>query len=239
MNSLDGKVALVTGGNSGIGRAIADALAAAKVLVMVAGRREEANRNVVAELREAHVGEAEAMTADIAIEKDCVRLIAQTRERFGRIDILINNAGIGGWGTIAETSTADFDRVLKTNLYGAFWCAREAFRAMSENPEQDGIRGRIVNISSLAGKEAWSGTGTYSISKFGMMALTQSLADEGQSLGIRTTAVCPALVATPMTGAWRSEALLPEDIAQTVLYLLRLSPAAWPTEIVLPRRGAD
>ncbi len=239
MDSLEGKVALVTGGNSGIGRAIANALAAAGVRVIVAGRREDANRKVVGELRENHGIDAEAMTADVAVESDCVGLIAQTRERFGRLDILVNNAGIGGWGTIAETSTADFDRVLKTNLYGAFWCAREAFRAMSENPEQDGIRGSIVNISSIAGKEAWSGTGTYSVSKFGMMALTQSLADEGKPLGIRATAVCPALVATPMTGASRKEALLPEDIAKTVLYLLRLSPAAWPAEIALPRRGAQ
>ncbi len=239
MNSLDGKVAVVTGGNSGIGRAIAEALAAAGVRVMVAGRREEANRRVAGELREKHGVDAEAMTTDVAIESDCVSLIAQTRERYGRLDILINNAGIGGWGSIAETSTEDFDRVLKTNLYGAFWCAREAFRAMSKNPEKDRIRGSIVNISSIAGKEAWSGTGTYSVSKFGMMALTQSLADEGKSLGIRATAVRPALVVTPMTGASGSEALLPEDIAETVLYLLRLSPAAWPTEIALPRRGAE
>ncbi len=239
MNSLEGKVAIVTGGNSGIGRAIAEALAAAGVRVMVAGRREEANRKVVGELREKHGVDAEAMTTDVAIESDCVSLIAKTREKFGRLDILVNNAGIGGWGTIVETSTADFDRVLKTNLYGAFWCAREAFRAMSENPEEAGIRGAIVNISSIAGKEAWSGTGTYSVSKFGIMALTQTLADEGKALGIRATAVCPALVATPMTNASRSEALLPEDIAETVLYLLRLSPAAWPTEVALPRRGAE
>jgi 3-oxoacyl-[acyl-carrier protein] reductase len=94
-------------------------------------------------------------------------------------------------------------------------------------------------VSSLAGKMAWSGTGTYSASKFAVQGLTQALADEGKADDIKATAICPAMVATPMTGVSGSDYLQPEDIAETVLYLLRLSPAAWPTEIVLERKGAD
>ena len=240
MTEITGKVALVTGGNSGIGRAIAKSLAAAGVRVAVAGRREQANRETVAWLQEKNPDvEAIAITADVSVEEDCVRAVRETRERLGGFDLLVNNAGISGGDKIAETSTEDFDRVLKTNLYGAFLCAREAFRDMAKNPEAGGLRGNIINVSSLAGKEAWSGTGAYSVSKFGMMALTQSLADEGKAVGIRATAICPALVATPLTGASGTEVIQPNDIAATVLYLLRLSPAAWPTEIVIPRRGAE
>jgi 3-oxoacyl-[acyl-carrier protein] reductase len=97
----------------------------------------------------------------------------------------------------------------------------------------------IINISSLAGKQAWSGTGTYSASKFGVLGLTHALADEGKADDIKAVAICPAMVATPMTGVSGPDYLQPEDIAETVLYLLRLSPAAWPTEIVLERKGAD
>ena len=96
----------------------------------------------------------------------------------------------------------------------------------------------IINICSVAGKQAWSGSGTYSASKFGVLALTQALADEGKEHDIKAAAVCPAMVATPMTGVSGPDYLQPEDCAETVLYLLRLSPAAWPTEIVLERKGA-
>ena len=240
MTEIQGKVALITGGNSGIGKAIARALAEAGVRVAVAGRREQANRKTVAELKEKNPGaEAIAITADVSVEEDCVRAVRETREGLGGFDLLVNNAGIGGGETIADTSTENFDRVLKTNLYGALWCAREAFREMAQKPATDGLRGSIINVSSLSGKEAWSGTGAYSVSKFGMMALTESLSDEGKAAGIRSTAICPALVATPMTGASGADVIRPDDIAATVLYVLRLSPAAWPTEIVLPRRGAE
>jgi 3-oxoacyl-[acyl-carrier protein] reductase len=99
-------------------------------------------------------------------------------------------------------------------------------------------RGMIINLSSVAGKSAWSGTGAYSASKFGVIALTQALADEGKADDIKAAAICPAMVATPMTRVTGSDYLQPEDCAETAMYLLRLSPAAWPTEIVLERKGA-
>lgn len=152
---------------------------------------------------------------------------------FGRLDILINNAGIGSQGTVEQTAVEEFDRVMKTNLYGTFWCARAAFRAMQASG------GAIINISSLAGLDAWWGTGTYSASKFGIAGLTKAMADEGKDRNIRCAAICPALVASPMSGVEGEYYLQPGDVAETVLWLLRLSPAAWPTEVVLPRRGAE
>jgi 3-oxoacyl-[acyl-carrier protein] reductase len=233
---LKGKVAVVTGGNSGIGLAVARALAEAGSDVVLAARRQQRNLAVAGELQREFKVRTLPVEADVAREADCERLIQETVAKFGTVHILVNNAGVGGHNVIAKTSSEDFDRILKTNLYGTFWCARAAYRQMQSN--QGNPRGVIINVSSLAGKQAWSGTGTYSASKFGVLGLTQALADEGKADDIKAVAICPAMVATPMTGVSGADYLQPEDIAETVLYLLRLSPAAWPTEIVLERKGA-
>lgn len=234
---LKGKIAVVTGGNSGIGLAIATSLAHAGCNLVIAGRRQSKNQSVANDLAKKFNVQTHPTEADVSREADCVRLIQEAVTKFRAIHILINNAGIGGGGRIAETDTADFDRVLKTNLYGTFWCARAAYSQMKRNKSEP--RGVIINISSLAGKQAWSGTGTYSASKFGIIGLTQALADEGKADHIKAIAICPAMVATPMTGAMGPDYLQPEDIAKTVTYLLSLSPAAWPTEVVLERRDGS
>ena len=130
---------------------------------------------------------------------------------------------------------------MQTNLYSAYWCSREAWSLLAANePDPEtGMRGSIIHTSSLCGVDAWAGVGLYAMSKHGMMALSKALNDEGVDKRIRSVALCPALVATPMSGAGRDEAITPDDIAGTVMHLLSLSAAAWPTEIVLPRRGAD
>ena len=234
---LKGKIAVVTGGNSGIGLATSAALAQVGCNLVIAGRRQIKNQAVANDLAQKFNVRTHAVEADVSREADCVRLIQEAVAKFGTIHILINNAGIGGGGRVVETTTEEFDRVLKTNLYGTFWCARAAYSQMKRNKSDP--RGIIINVSSLAGKQAWSGTGTYSASKFGIIGLTQALADEGKADHIKTIAICPAMVATPMTGVSGPDYLQPEDIAETVLYLLQLSPAAWPTEIVLERKGAD
>jgi 3-oxoacyl-[acyl-carrier protein] reductase len=233
MRTLHEKVAAVTGGNSGIGEAVAHALAREGADIVIAARRQQENERVAAAIRARYKRKVLALAADVSKESDCERFIAETVREFGRLDILINNAGIFDGGEIADTTTEEFDRVLKTNLYGTFWCSRAAFRQMQRRG------GYIINISSIAGKEAWSGNGAYSASKFGVMALTQALADEGKPHNIKCTAICPALVATPMTGLSGADYIQPEDVAETVLYLLRMSEAVWQTEIVMPRKGAD
>jgi 3-oxoacyl-[acyl-carrier protein] reductase len=234
---LNGKTAIVTGGNSGIGLAISTALAGVGMNILIAGRREHPNESVARELAQRHGVRTDACAADVSQEADCERLVQQAVDRFGSIHLLINNAGVAGGDRIEKTSTADFDRVLKTNLYGTFWCSRAVYPRLRMNSGSP--RGVIINICSVAGKQAWSGSGTYSASKFGVLALTQALADEGKEHDIKAAAVCPAMVATPMTGVSGPDYLQPEECAETVLYLLRLSPAAWPTEIVLERKGAD
>ncbi len=234
------KVAVVTGGNSGIGYAIVEALAREGAHVVIGARRQSQNQHAAEAISAKHGVKTLALQTDTSREADCERLIEQAVASFGEIDFLVNNAGTRGGDEIARTATGTFDSVIKTNLYGTFWCSRAAYRQMQRNrPVGDEPKGAILNIASIAGKEAWSGTGTYSASKFGIMALTQAMADEGKAEPIKVAAICPALVATPMTGVSGSEFLQPEDCAATVLYLLRLSPAAWPTEVVLPRQGAE
>ncbi len=233
---LKNKTAIVTGGNSGIGLAIATALAQAGTNIVIGARNQKRNLAVADELARKFGVQTLSVATDVAREADCERLIQETVAKFGTFHILVNNAGIGGGDDIAKTTTDVFDRVLKTNLYGTFWCARAGYRQMRKNKGDP--RGVIINVSSLAGKLAWSGTGTYSASKFAVLALTQALAEEGKADDIKVTAICPAMVATPMTGVSGALYLQPEDIAETVLFLLGLSPAAWPTEIVLERKGA-
>jgi NAD(P)-dependent dehydrogenase (short-subunit alcohol dehydrogenase family) len=237
---LKEKIAIVTGANSGIGKAIASALAKEGANVVVTARRQNENRQVAQELDERFGVKTLAVEVDVSREADCDRLFKETVKAFGTVHILVNNAGIAGGGLIAATTTKDFDRILKTNLYGTFWCSRAGYRQMQMNkPRRGEPRGMIINISSVAGKMAWAETGAYSASKFGVLALTQALADEGKKDNIKATAICPAMVATPMTGRHGPEYLQPEDCAETVVYLMRLSPAAWPTEIVLDRKGAS
>jgi 3-oxoacyl-[acyl-carrier protein] reductase len=234
-------VAVVTGGNSGIGEAIATDLAARGWRTVIAGRRDAENQRVADDLHARFGVESVARRADVSVEEDCRGLVEFTAERWGRLDLLVNNAGIGGGGKIADTSTDDFDRVLRTNLYSTYWCSREAYRIMrGQAPDSArGLRGAIINISSVCGVDAWAGVGIYCTSKHGIMALTKAMADEGAEDRIRVAAVCPAMVATPMTEVSGDAYIAPEDIAATVRYLLGLSAAAWPTEVVVRRRGAD
>lgn len=240
---IKGKVAIVTGGNSGIGHSTATYLAKEGMKVVIASRRENKNEKVAKQLRADYSTEVLTVATDVAKEADCVHLVEKTLNAFGQVDVLVNNAGIYETGAIEETSLETFDNALKTNLYGAFVCARESFKAMRKNRQEAGLRGYIVNISSVCGVQAWANQVTYCTSKFGMMGMNEALADEGKALGIKVTAICPAWVATPMVGSEYEialkEAILPEDIAQTVMYCLCLSPNCWPDKIVLPRRNSS
>lgn len=240
-NCNQAPVAIVTGGNSGIGEAIARMLGQRGYRVVVAGRREDENQRVARDIDEAGPGSGIPVVADVSEEKDCLELVQGTLEREGQLDLLVNNAGIGGMGPIVETDTKTFDQVMKTNLYSAYWCSREAFRWMKDRQPAsfEQLNGSIINISSVCGVDAWSGTAIYAASKHGMIGLSRALADEGGEAGIRVAAICPAMVATPMTEVSGPEYIQPEDIATSVGYLLDLSPAAWPRELVAPRRGAN
>src|SRR5574340_405477 len=238
MERLKGKIAIVTGSSSGIGKAIALRFAREGAAVVVAGRRFYKCEETVAQIQAAG-GPALPVQTDIADESQVERLITETVRRFQRLDILVNNAGIFGGRRLAETGTEAFDEVMNTNVRGTFFCCRAGFTQMKK---QGG--GTIINMSSVAGVQAWSGTGTYSASKHAIMAMSKSLADEGRAYHIKVSAICPGGVADELVDATageraRSEKIDPFDIAETALYLACLGPQATVHQIVVDRIGAD
>jgi 3-oxoacyl-[acyl-carrier protein] reductase len=238
MNRLDGKVAIVTGSSSGIGKAIALRFGEEGAKVVLAARRLHLCEQTVARIQ-AKGGEAFAIQTDVSDEHQVNALIQQTVTRYGQLDILVNNAGIFGGGRLVDTDTKTFDDVIATNLRGTFLCCRAGFQQMKH--QRDGL---IINMSSVAGVQAWKGTGTYSASKHGIMALTKSLADEGRAFNIKVSAICPAGVADELVDASPEERLLnekidPYDIAETAIYLAGLGPQAVVHQIVVDRLGAD
>jgi 3-oxoacyl-[acyl-carrier protein] reductase len=184
-------------------------------------------------------GEAWAVQTDVADEHQVERLIEETVAHYGRIDVLVNNAGVIAGGRLAETTTTSFDEVMNVNLRGTFFCCRAGFRQMKQ---QGG--GTIINMSSVAGVQAWAGTGTYSASKHGILALTKSLADEGRPYHIKVSAICPGGVADELVDAspeeiLRSEKIDPFDVAETAVYLATLGKYSVVHQIVIDRLGAD
>ena len=241
MSSLEmhGKVAVVTGAGRGIGRAISLALARCGATVVLAARTPEQLEQTAREARAEGQGtKTLAVPCDVAVETQVVAMFAQAHAQFGRVDILINNAGMGLFGPVAEQSADAFDRVLAVNLRGTFLCAREAMKIMI--PQKSGT---IINMASVVGFKGYPSQGAYGAAKHGVMGLTKVLAVEGQPHGVRVAAVLPGGVDTEMVAQARpdldrSVLLQPDDIAQTVLYLLSLSPRAAVDEIYIRRWGA-
>lgn len=238
MKRLTGKIAIVTGSSSGIGKAIALRFAEEGARVVIAARRLPLCEQVAAQIRE-RGGEAIVIQTDVSEEAQVDRLIVETARQCGRLDILVNNAGIGGGGRLADTSTSTFDRVINTNLRGTFFCCRAGFRQMLNNGG-----GTIINMSSVAGVDAWAGTGTYSASKHGIMALTKALADEGRPHKIKACAICPGAVADELVDASpedieRSQKISPFDVAETAVYLATVGPNTIVHRVVVDRLGAD
>jgi 3-oxoacyl-[acyl-carrier protein] reductase len=225
--SLQGKVALVTGGSRGIGEAIAVRLGAAGALVVVAARNEEKAR-AVADAIAASGGQAEPLRLDVADPASVAAGFKALVEKHGKLDILVNNAGVTDDGLIIRMGKDSWDRVIATDLTGVFLAAQEAARIMVRKR----VAGRIVNITSVVGLMGNAGQTNYAAAKAGVVGFTKALAREIGSRGITVNAVAPGYIETAMTGALSEETRkalnqqivlgrfgTPEDVAGAVLWL--------------------
>jgi 3-oxoacyl-[acyl-carrier protein] reductase len=198
---LAGRVAVVTGGTRGIGFAIAGLLAGRGAAVVVSGRDADRLQHAVKALEEGG-GSVAGLVADAARREDAERLVDTARERFGRIDVLVNNAGITRDGLLIRMKDEDWDRVMEVNLRGAFLTTRAAAKAMVR--QKSG--GRIINITSTAGAMGNAGQVNYSAAKAGLIGLTKSCARELAHWSILVNAVAPGLIDTDMAAAVSAEA---------------------------------
>ncbi len=240
--SLDGQTALVTGASRGIGRAVALALAGegAEVVVNYASSSDAAEA-VVAEIQ-AIGGSAYALQADVADEASVEDLFKTVLKRSGRIDVLVNNAGITRDGLLMRMKTEDWQAVINLNLTGVFLCTRAVTRSMLKQRS-----GRIINITSVVGLMGNAGQANYAAAKAGVVGLTRSSAKEMASRGITVNAVAPGFIATDMTKDLEAEAILaaiplgrfgtPDQVAGTVRFLAADPAAAYITGQVLQVDG--
>ncbi len=233
------RAALVTGGSSGIGLAIARALGEDGYGVTISARRPDKLEAAAEELRGAGI-EVESMAANMADEEDIKRLVAAHRDRFGRLDVLVNNAGVGIGGAIADAETKKLDMQLDVNLRAVYLTTRECIPMLKEAGGEHG-KALVANTASIAGKYGQGWLAAYSATKFGVVGLTQAIHKEHSTDGIQATALCPGFVATAMTdwvdGVPKEQMIQPEDIAEGVRYLLRTSPACLVPELQFIRPG--
>jgi NAD(P)-dependent dehydrogenase (short-subunit alcohol dehydrogenase family) len=234
------RAALVTGGSSGIGLAIARALGQDGYGITLSARRPDKLEAAAQGLRDEGL-DVHAVPANMADEEEIRKLADSHRERFGRLDVLVNNAGIGIGNAVADTPTKKLDLQLDVNLRAVYLMARECIPMLKEAGAEHG-KALIANTASMAGKRGQGWLSAYSATKFGVVGLSQALHKEVSSEGIQVTALCPGFVATDMTD-WiedqipKDEMIRPEDIAEAVRFVLRTSSHCVVPEIPFVRPG--
>ena len=237
---MDARAALITGGSSGIGLAIARALGQDGYTITVSARRPDKLEQAAQQLRDEGI-DVHAHAANVSDEAELQALVGAHRERCGRLDVLINNAGLGVGGLVEQTETKKLDLQLDVNLRAVYLMARECIPLLKEAGSEH-RKALMVNTASIAGKVGQGGLAAYSATKFGVVGLSQALHRELSEHGVQVTALCPGFVATPMTD-WiegqvpKEEMITPEDIAEAVRYLLRTSPACMVPEVQFIRPG--
>ncbi|HEY6443060.1 MAG TPA: SDR family NAD(P)-dependent oxidoreductase [Candidatus Acidoferrales bacterium] len=227
---LEGRVALVTGASRGIGRAIAQTLGRMGAMLSLCARDTQKLQSVRHDL-EAEGARVLALSADVSRPEDIKSLVQTTERSLGSIEILVNNAGIGHFAPIQESSEEDWDATLDTNLKAVFLLSKAVAPGMISRRS-----GHIINIASLAGKNAFAGGSIYCASKWGLLGLTQCAAEDLRPYGIRVSAVCPGSVATdfsPHSGKDPGKMLQPEDVAHAVEMILTQAQQSFISEVLL------
>ena len=228
--ALSGKVALVTGGNRGIGKAIALRLAALGAEIAICGRDESALRAAAEQLRSSGV-RIHPQKADVTVSSDVSSLIRQSEATLGPISILVNNAGMGLFGPLHEKTEAEWDTLINTNLKSMFLVSRAVIPGMIQRGSGD-----IINISSLAGKSTFAGGAIYCASKWAVQGLSGCMAEDLRAYGIRVSTVCPGSVFTEFSGRGPKEpdkVLTANDVAHAVAMIATQGPQSFLSEVLL------
>lgn len=232
MTTNGSRVALVTGGSRGIGRAVVEALLAEGWVVHFCSLTEESVASALAALGDVYGGRVFGHTVDIRSQPAVDSLVAAVVERSGRLDCLVNNAGLGRFGPVDSLSGDDWREVIETNLNGAFYALRAAARAMLE-----GGAGWIINVASLAAKNPFAGGAAYNASKFGLLGMSEAAMLDLRHHGIRVSAILPGSVDTdfrpPSRRSQTDWMLSADDVARAVLDLLRYPDRALPSRVEL------
>ena len=234
------RAALITGASSGIGLAIARALGQDGYGLTVSARRPEKLEEAARQLENEGL-EVLSVPANMAKDEDIENLVTQHKDRFGRLDVLVNNAGVGIGGTIEGYETKQLDMQLDVNLRSVYLTTRDCIPMLKEAGAEHG-KALIVNTASIAGKAGQPWLAAYSATKAGVVGLSQAMHGELGKDGIQVTAFCPGFVATPMTD-WvegevsKEEMIQPEDIAEAVRFLLRTSANCVVPEVQFIRPG--
>jgi NAD(P)-dependent dehydrogenase (short-subunit alcohol dehydrogenase family) len=221
---LAGKTAIVTGGSDGIGKAIALTFAREGAKVVILGRDEAKGRKALAELRE--VGEADYFKCDVSDSKQVRKVIDETIQKFGRIDILVNNAAICPPGDVVTTTEETWDEVMGINLKGVFLCSKYAIPHMQRNGS-----GAIVNVGSINSLMAMENEAAYDSSKGGVLMLTKAMALDFARTGVRVNCICPGAIETPLLKASLDTAKDPEAARASLIQKHPLRRTGTPKEI--------
>jgi len=235
---LKGAVAVVTGASRGIGRSIADSLAAAGANVVIGARTAADVERAAAEIASRHGTRVIGMTCDVRSQQDCEAIVQRAADELGGLDILVNNAGVGRFAPVADMSPDDWRDVIRTNLDSLFYCTHAALPHLK-------ARGTswVINIGSLAGKNPFPNGAAYNASKFGLIGFSEALMQEVRHDGVRVSYIMPGSVATDFShpenrgsadDEWKVQ---PEDIAQIVMDLLATPARTLPSRVeVRPSR---
>jgi len=222
---MDKQVAIVTGASRGIGKAIAHLFAQEGMNVVICSRNENQIRKTAMEIQKDTGNIVVPVKTDVRNHVDVDKLVQSALNEFGRIDILVNNAGVAIIKSLVETTDHEYDTIIDTNLSGVFFCCKSVLPHMIKQKS-----GYIINISSGAGKTGFANLSVYCASKFGVIGMTESLAEEVSDYGIKVFSVCPGAVATQMQKEFMSneefekrknQMIQPEEVAQKVLQLIK------------------
>ncbi|HEX2094560.1 MAG TPA: SDR family oxidoreductase [Longimicrobiaceae bacterium] len=239
-DQVRGKSAVVTGGSKGIGYAIAQALANAGANVLISARHEDEVQEAARRLNEVCEGEVVGVVCDVRRYEDVRRMIGTAVERFGGLDVLVNNAGVGGFAPVDQMPPEQWHQIIETNVNGVFYCCHEAIPHLRKRGG-----GWIINIASLAGKNPFAGGAAYNASKFGLVGFSEALMLDVRNDDIRVNYIMPGSVATYFNDhtpgeedAWKIQ---PEDIARLVMELVTFPSRSLPSRIEIrpskpPRR---